>query len=186
MRGKRDRIASPDEAAELIAALPEADRAVWATAMYAGLRRGELMALRGRTSTSPPASSGSSAAGTRRRASRPDQEPRRPAPVPIAAVLRDHLVEHKLGSGGTRAGVRPDGARRLDYSASPGVRSGPAPPRRRAGARTERAPALEPITLHECRHTFASLMIAAGVNAKALSTYMGHATSRSPSTATAT
>ena len=28
--------------------------------------------------------------------------------------------------------------------------------------------------LHECRHTFASLMIAAGVNAKALSTYMGH------------
>src|SRR5205823_11807047 len=34
---------------------------------------------------------------------------------------------------------------------------------------------LERITLHECRHTFASLMIAAGVNAKALSTYMGHA-----------
>jgi hypothetical protein len=28
----------------------------------------------------------------------------------------------------------------------------------------------------ECRHTFASLMIAAGVNAKALSTFMGHAT----------
>jgi integrase len=27
---------------------------------------------------------------------------------------------------------------------------------------------------HEARHTFASLMIAAGVNAKALSTYMGH------------
>lgn len=33
---------------------------------------------------------------------------------------------------------------------------------------------LEPIGLHECRHTFASLIIAAGVNAKALSTYMGH------------
>ena len=30
------------------------------------------------------------------------------------------------------------------------------------------------IGLHEARHTFASLMIAAGVNAKALSTYMGH------------
>ncbi len=38
-----------------------------------------------------------------------------------------------------------------------------------------REEALEPITIHECRHTFASLMIAAGVNAKALSTYMGHA-----------
>ena len=31
------------------------------------------------------------------------------------------------------------------------------------------------ISLHECRHTFASLMIAAGVNAKALQTFMGHA-----------
>jgi integrase len=34
---------------------------------------------------------------------------------------------------------------------------------------------VERITPHECRHTFASLMIAAGVNAKALQTYMGHA-----------
>jgi integrase len=33
---------------------------------------------------------------------------------------------------------------------------------------------LQRITLHEARHTFASPMIAAGVNAKALSTYMGH------------
>ena len=32
-----------------------------------------------------------------------------------------------------------------------------------------------PITLHEARHTFASLMIAAGVNARALASYMGHA-----------
>jgi integrase len=34
---------------------------------------------------------------------------------------------------------------------------------------------LEPIGLHDCRHTFASLMIAANVNAKALSAFMGHA-----------
>src|SRR5688500_7240964 len=33
---------------------------------------------------------------------------------------------------------------------------------------------LDPIGLHECRHTYAAFMIAAGVNAKALSTYMGH------------
>jgi integrase len=31
------------------------------------------------------------------------------------------------------------------------------------------------LTLHEARHTYASLMIAANVNAKALSTFMGHA-----------
>ena len=34
---------------------------------------------------------------------------------------------------------------------------------------------LEPIGLHEARHTFASVLIAAGVNAKAITTYMGHA-----------
>ncbi len=33
---------------------------------------------------------------------------------------------------------------------------------------------LERLTLHDCRHTFASFAIAAGLNAKALSTYMGH------------
>jgi integrase len=35
---------------------------------------------------------------------------------------------------------------------------------------------LEPIGLHQCRHTYAAFMIAAGVNAKALSSYMGHST----------
>ena len=30
------------------------------------------------------------------------------------------------------------------------------------------------LTLHDARHTFASLMIAANVNAKALSSFMGH------------
>jgi integrase len=37
-----------------------------------------------------------------------------------------------------------------------------------------KAAELRRIRLHECRHTFASYMIAAGVNAKALSTYMRH------------
>jgi integrase len=35
---------------------------------------------------------------------------------------------------------------------------------------------LQPITLHECRHTFASLLIDAGVNPKAIQEFMGHAT----------
>jgi integrase len=46
VRGSRDRIVSPGEATTLLAALPEGDRALWATAMYAGLRLGELRALR--------------------------------------------------------------------------------------------------------------------------------------------
>lgn len=42
---RRDRFATPQEALTLLAALEEADRPLWATAIFAGLRRGELMAL---------------------------------------------------------------------------------------------------------------------------------------------
>jgi integrase len=43
------------------------------------------------------------------------------------------------------------------------------------GARAQRDAGLEPLGIHDCRHTYASMMIAAGVNAKALSEFMGHA-----------
>jgi integrase len=164
VRGRRDRIASPAEAAALIEALPEADRALWATALYAGLRRGELMGLRWEDvaldegvirverSYDPRAReviAPKSAAGVRR--------------VPIASALRAHLAVHRLRSGRADGLVFGDGA-------TPFV-DGPV---RRRAARAWRATGLDPIGLHECRHTFASLMIAAGVNAKALSSYMGH------------
>jgi len=41
VRGRRDRIASAVEAEQLLAALPVGERALWATAFYAGLRLGE-------------------------------------------------------------------------------------------------------------------------------------------------
>ena len=46
---------------------------------------------------------------------------------------------------------------------------------RERARRAWNAAGLLPINLHECRHTYASFMIAAGVNAKALQTFMGHA-----------
>jgi integrase len=46
IRERRERIARPEEARKLLAALPAGDRPVWATALYAGLRRGELRGLR--------------------------------------------------------------------------------------------------------------------------------------------
>lgn len=164
MEGARDRIASPAEAAELLAALPERDRAVWATAMYAGLRRGELLALRwedvdlaaGVIHVDRSWDAKEGAVGPKSRAGR--------RTVPIPAVLRDYLVEHKLSSG------RHVG---LVFGTSYAQPFTPSNVRKRANAAWVRA-GLEPIGLHECRHTFASLMIAAGVNAKALSAYMGH------------
>jgi integrase len=164
MEGTRDRIASPAEAAELLAALPERDRAIWATAMYAGLRRGELLALSWEDVDLPGGvihvewswDAKEGAVGPKSRAGR--------RTVPIPAILRDYLVEHKLRSGrhvGLVFGTR---------YAQPFT---PSNVRKRAIAAWARA-GLAPIGLHECRHTFASLMIAAGVNAKALSAYMGH------------
>jgi integrase len=46
VRSRRDRVAEPVEASRLLAEVPEADRVVWALGLYAGLRRGEIMALR--------------------------------------------------------------------------------------------------------------------------------------------
>jgi len=132
--------------------------------MYAGLRRGELMALRwsdvdlasGRIDVQrgwdviEGEIAPKSRVGVRA--------------VPIAAVLRDSLVEHRLEHADAV----------LVFGSGPGRPFAPGPLAARAQSAWAQA-GLAPITLHECRHTFASLMIAAGVNAKALSTYMGHA-----------
>ncbi|MGO9974408.1 MAG: tyrosine-type recombinase/integrase [Solirubrobacteraceae bacterium] len=179
VRGGRDRIASPDECAVLLEALPAGDRPLWATAMYAGLRRGELMALR-----IEDVNLASGVIHVRRGwdaiegeiGTKSGKERR----VPIAAVLRDHLDEHLLrlewreGLVFGSTAVSPFSPTTVTQRAMVawGWR------RTRAGGEgwvRAREDALEPIGLHECRHTFASLMIAAGVNAKALSTYMGHA-----------
>jgi integrase len=92
--------------------------------------------------------------------------------VPIPSVLREYLVAHKLRSG------RSEG---LVFGRSATAPFNPTLLGKRAKAAWTKANAeraeneLAPIGLHECRHTFASLMIAAGVNVKALSSYMGHA-----------
>ena len=62
----------------------------------------------------------------------------------------------------------------LVFGRKPGSAFNPGTINNRVGRAWEEA-GLERITLHECRHTFASLMNAAGGNAKALSVYMGHA-----------
>jgi integrase len=166
--GRRDRIASPDEAARLLGALPDEDRALWASAMFAGLRRGELRALRHsdldldarviRVERGWDDEQGEQE-GKSRAAKRT---------VPVIGRLAPLLAEHKLrtGRGGTD----------LVFGATASEPFTPSTVRRRALAAWARHDELEPIGLHEARHTFASLMIAAGVNAKALSTFMGHAT----------
>lgn len=165
VRGGRTRIATPKECAELLDALPTRDRPVWATAMYAGLRRGELMALR-----IEDIDLERGVIHVRRGWDTLEGEittkSGRERTVPINKTLRDYLEPHLAAlrwGEGLVFGVN----ERSTFNGTPLMK--------RAGRFWEAAN-LGRITLHECRHTFASLMIAAGVNAKALSTYMGHAT----------
>ncbi len=164
VRGGRDRIASPDEGARLLAALPASDRALWATAMYGGLRRGELMALR-----IEDVDLATGKIHVRRgwdvQGGETTTKSRKPRRVPIAAVLHDHLDGQLLGLEWSEG---------LVFGLTATAPFAPTALSKRA-ASAWRIAGLDQITLHECRHTFASLMIAAGVNAKALSTYMGHA-----------
>lgn len=174
---RRERAATPDEAQQLLDALPPEDRAVWATAFYAGLRRGELLALRWddvnlaeglitvrrswdeKTGPISPKSE----KGARR--------------VPIVAALRDHLLEAKTRTG--------RGGSALVFGRTENAPFTPSHIRRRAVAAWEAAsderaeqglPALVPIGLHEARHTFVSMMAAAGVPLERIGDYVGHST----------
>ncbi|MGC1798846.1 MAG: site-specific integrase, partial [Solirubrobacterales bacterium] len=84
----------------------------------------------------------------------------------IPAILRDYPVKQRMRSG--RRG------RALIFGNTPETPFTANMLQRRAERALKEA-GLERITPHACRHTFASLMIAAGVNAKALATFMGHA-----------
>jgi integrase len=79
--------------------------------------------------------------------------------VPIAAVLRDHLDQHLLSHDHDRVFSSPTWVQKAAKRAN--AIWGPQ--------------GLPVITLHCARHTFASFAIAAGLNAKTISTFMGHA-----------
>lgn len=155
----RDRVATPDEAAALLAALRLPDRVTYALALYAGLRNIERRDLdwtsvdfaerRLRIVVSKGDDDG---AGIRRL----------PIIAPLLAILREeHFRQGRPGKGlvclGPKGG-RPD----LDSL------------RDRAVAAWREAE-LAPIGLHEARHSFVSSMIHAGVNAKAVQVLAGHA-----------
>jgi integrase len=158
-------IASPDEAERLLAALSGQVRAIYATAIYSGLRAGELQGLtwdcvdlatgiiRVERAWDPKCKvyvDPKSRAGRRK--------------VPILGVLRDVLIDLRMVGPTDRLVFPGTAAANFDGSSV-----------RRTAHRAWEDADLNPIGLHECRHTFASLMIAAGVNAKALSVYVGHA-----------
>jgi integrase len=175
------RIASPEEAAALVAALHTEDRPLWATAFYAGLRRGELQALRvcdidlsasliaverGWDQVEGPIEP-KSRAGRRS--------------VPVLAALRAYLADHlyRIARSGNdlvfgRTAQEAFDASTVDGRAKRAWRAGNKRESETAKAEDREPGLLRPITLHECRHTFASLLIDSGANPKAIQEFMGH------------
>jgi integrase len=164
-RRKPVRIAPPAQARALLDALPSEDRATWAAAFYAGLRRGELRALR--------CSDIDLGASTIRVERSWDQHEGPIAPksdtstrtVPLLAVLRDYLDEHLIRTG--RSGDD------LMFGRTPADPFVPSTLRHRA-IRVWEAAGLDAIGLHEARHSFASVLIASDENPKAVQDAMGH------------
>lgn len=158
----RDRIATVPEALSLLEAVPLRDRAAWATAFFAGLRRGELLALDwscvdlvGRTIFVERSYDPGSQQFVAPKSKKGTRE------VGIPQLLLPHLAALNRTEG-------------LVFGPTGVVPFNPAKLHERAYKAWDDAK-LARITLHECRHTYASLMIEADVNIKKISEYMGHA-----------
>jgi integrase len=156
-------IVGPELASRLLEALPAEDRLVWAFALYGGLRYGELRALRwGAVDTA-------SGRIQVRESWDPKEGPIEPKTrtsrrtVPMPGVLRDLVLERRLA----------DDHQHRDHDPVFGPFHATAL-YRRADEAWEAAGLTKRLRLHQARHSYASFMIAAGVNAKALSSYMGH------------
>lgn len=210
--GKRLRIASAEEVGQLLAAVDRRDRVVWAIAFYAGLRVGEIQALDddhldlagGRIDVE-----WNWDRGERKRVAPKSEAGERVVPVP--AILRDVLVEHRMGQAPgapflVLSDRKPDQPFRIETLQERGDRAWRAENLRRliavaeahgldvdglklgeleaaiAEAGASLPVLLRRVTFHDCRHTFASLMIVAmaespeGFNPKLLSEVMGHST----------
>ncbi len=164
---RRDRIAPPAEADRLLAALPDFERAIYGTAMYAGLRRGELMALR---VSDVDLDAGVIRIDSERGSYTPEVRefgpPKSKAAVrtiPVVARLRPLLVA-AIGDKPALALIFGRDANTPFWDSTISNRA----------AKAWKAAGLTRIGLHEARHTFASYLIASGLNAKAVTVLIGH------------
>jgi integrase len=185
VRGRRERIAGRDEAAALIDALPEAERALWATALYAGLRRGALRAMRW---SDVDLAAEPAVIHVRRTWDDAEGEVDTKTDagfrtVPVTGRLRALIVEHGLATrrGGddlvfgrtasdpfTPTTVRTRALKAWGWKREDGAWVPSGTP----------SPALEPLTPHEARHCAASYLIEAGLNDLELTATIGHSDSR--------
>jgi integrase len=185
VRNRRTRIESSTTAEALVAALPESEQAFWALALFAGVRRGELRGLR-------VDDIDFDAGLVRVRRGWDDLEgeidPKTFAgarDIPMIGELRRICRAHKLQTGRhgtelflgrTRADPFYPSTIRLRALKAWGWKQVPNPhpgPPQKIWIK-DRADALQPLTPHEARHCAASYMIAAGMDWKKITEFIGH------------
>ena len=166
-RGKRLHAGDPGDATRLIAAAAQQDRCAWALAFYAGLRLGELRALRW-----GDIDQDGGVIHVRRSwdAVEGEIEPKSSAgvrEVPILAPLRPFLDTQRSLSAwsGDPSGLVLGASRRSAFGYT-GLRS--------RSTRAFAAAGLQRVTLHEARHSFASYLAASGIGIKDLTVILGH------------
>jgi integrase len=164
-RPGRDRVAEPREVEALLRVLPGPHRVLWAGAVFTGLRRGELQALHWsavdlEAEILRVEASWDRVAGLVEPKSRSGRRS-----VPIPAALHGELAAQRLrqGAGGRGFVFSADGTKPFDPSNEI-----------RAARRIWTEAELEGLGFHQARHFYASLMVASGVNLKALCSFMGH------------
>ena len=169
IRSRRIHAGDPSDAAALIAAAPERDQCIWALAFYAGLRLGELRALRW------------------------EDVDLRQALIQVRRSWDDQAGEVQTKSSAGERDV-PIVTQLLPYLEAQGQRSPWQPRGLVLGTKAEKPfhynalyyrskiawaeAGLERITPHQARHSFASFLIAAGTDVKAVTEIMGHTSVR--------
>jgi integrase len=148
------RVCTAEEAARLLASLEPDDQVAYALAFYAGLRRAEIYRLEW-----PDVDLDGFRLHVRKSKSEAGTDRRPPIAQTLRPILRAAWVRQGQPASGEVSAVS--------------VMSGKLAIRA-TKAWNDAPTALERITLHECRHTYASFLMAAGYTLKEIMEYMGH------------
>jgi integrase len=166
--GQRELRPTPvTEARRLLDALPTQERATWATAFFAGLRRGELQALRCSAVDLDARELYVEAAWDQYEGEIATKSRTSQRTVPLLDELRPYITAHLLATGRRGEGLIFGRTERHAFVPSTITARANKAWAKRGVAR---------VTLHECRHTFASLLIASGTDALQIKKAMGHST----------
>jgi integrase len=177
--GGRDRIATAEEARRLVAALPPAEAVLWATALYSGMRFGELRALRAENIDFARKRIKVLAGWDAFEGEIDPKTEKGKRNTVIIGLLETLLREHLERTG--RSGRDLVFGRRADSAFNPNTAYNHA---RKAWARAREIEdedgvipeheRIRRIGLHECRHTAVSHMLDANISIDKVSKFIGH------------